>query len=1485
MIHHIVHLSDVHIRTGDSDRSRYDEYIAVFNNTIESIASLPYIQTHQAIIVITGDVFHHKNKLEPCGLELALHLLKGLTSLADVYIIRGNHDYRQDLPNERDMISALMTYNIPNLHYLDKTGLYTHENVTMGLVAIQDTLLYGSTSGISSKLPEFPVPTDTNYHVALFHGSINGSSLQNGVQLPTLHGYPIDWFKHYDAILLGDIHLQQIHRADDIEVKLDNPTHADLSGSFSYSDNQVPWGYPGSLIQQDFGESLYGHGYIVWNLKDKSIHTFHVSNPFGFIKARIADSGEIQVLHRTRYNLSPSYVNSETLMDHDWFPSKLSIQVTGKHSMSASSQINTYFQSKKYEVLKITQQVNEYSNLTFDTIDEKDTDEINKQKIHNINSIDILMEYIQDEINKSQKPFPDVWKDWLKHPERMFVSLNTLPDKLTKKIGDKVDKLRKFSNKYMDDFEKFQSKKVVTGSIHFHLLEWNWILNYKDKNVFNFDNDNHHVTILNAKNGHGKSNFLEVICIALFGEGFPSRHNRNYTSGTICDKKPSGTMANTTFTFTLNGKKYVLKRTIKSTNEKRSLIFHEVILYEVQPSSTNHIIIHQGQTAVGKWIESNIGSVQTYLMSAMLSQNADHDFLSLDKKSQKELLDQILSLDHINSLQVLLNEVNKYYKQIIDLIESYSDGISQHVVHADPEIVSQLENARKEQLLLHSENLELKSKWTICSESSLSAEGDEKAIIKRIADRKHQLSLLCDTPLLELDNELNDLNESKNMLIRELNKYHSYSDLDVSKELVDSYHDTFWNEYSDDSDDHPSTYSLKIIEAEDSVISCHPYYGLSSYSLYEDMDTIVQQKNIEHVQLDCNMKDAMEQIKEFESWDKIQKAQFAEYKLLFDDDSAITNLTQKVNEADTLLASISVEIKKSQKKSSQLKRQYTKAKKERDELLENRPNKPTTTAKWLQEMEQLISKNGSLDEISPIYELLVSSKKHVPELCMNIRSLSSKITDYEQYIQECIDIPFNESCAACKQQTWRTKYDLYQSELVTLRTSLEDYRNKLSTHLVDSIPFSIQHYTEYLATLDTRILSTEKYISSIHHYNKEVTLHTDYSLWNSKYNDVKSLCDTFEKQIQELETNHTCLQNETQRIKMKKQQYEHEIFNIQTKKDDYHRYCKEYNERKAVYESIKCSLTALWYKLLFNYRVSIYMGCKIIREGIQEVTDDIEGVKQKRSEAVKRKQLLDTLHHDTILSDALPHWNKWKQGFEHEQRLLLQIQSLETQVNGKKLGSVADELTSLTALLEQVRTHSSLITYLSDLFGNYRSWLYKTHISKMIHEQVNCVLRIMSYDQPLIIDSEWCDSIDTLSWFIRVDQSRVIIEKASGYQRFISGIALRIAFHQIGFCPIRYDQMFIDEGFTACDSDNLERVPSFLQNMLNCFRSIYLVTHLDDLKSSSTHHIFIDRGVDGLSQIRHGCTISNTDEKTSIVENIPKKRGRPTKSNINVVKV
>jgi metallophosphoesterase superfamily enzyme len=120
----ILHVSDIHIRMGDTQQSRYDEYVSVIDRLLQQFATY---NADSTLIVVTGDLFHDKSKLGPCAHLLASRLLTGLARMRTL-VIRGNHDYRQDQPDEPDLIKPFFS-EPNNLAYLDETGLWQEGNI------------------------------------------------------------------------------------------------------------------------------------------------------------------------------------------------------------------------------------------------------------------------------------------------------------------------------------------------------------------------------------------------------------------------------------------------------------------------------------------------------------------------------------------------------------------------------------------------------------------------------------------------------------------------------------------------------------------------------------------------------------------------------------------------------------------------------------------------------------------------------------------------------------------------------------------------------------------------------------------------------------------------------------------------------------------------------------------------------------------------------------------------------------------------------------------------------------------------------------------------------------------------------------------------------------------------------------------------------------------------------------------------------------
>jgi DNA repair exonuclease SbcCD nuclease subunit len=167
---HIFHLSDLHIRNGDNNYSRYEEYSHVFKETIISIKSNMQnlkLSFEDFIIVITGDIFHNKNVIGNYGLFIYREFVQALSNIGRLYIISGNHDYDQSDINKPSLVFS-STFDIPNVFVLNNTTSFTIDDVGISFVSIDKTLDIYRNSGRIQDLPPFPtINKDVKYKLPI----------------------------------------------------------------------------------------------------------------------------------------------------------------------------------------------------------------------------------------------------------------------------------------------------------------------------------------------------------------------------------------------------------------------------------------------------------------------------------------------------------------------------------------------------------------------------------------------------------------------------------------------------------------------------------------------------------------------------------------------------------------------------------------------------------------------------------------------------------------------------------------------------------------------------------------------------------------------------------------------------------------------------------------------------------------------------------------------------------------------------------------------------------------------------------------------------------------------------------------------------------------------------------------------------------------------------------------------------------------------
>lgn len=238
-VFHIYHLADIHIRTNFHDDISY----AI--DQVQKHAKESTERGYHVIVVIAGDIFH---KHEPTALDLRCfhNMIGDLASIPKIVIITipGNHDYNdcQNADN-LDIVSAVLIRPYPNVNNYAASGVYPYKFGNTTIYFHIHSLIDGITPDNKDVLKK------KGYHIAITHRSMKNYGEYNIGEVDNINDG-----KNYDLLLLGDIHDRRFLTRDGF-VK-------ETGGLFKAA-------YPGSLVQQSSGES-FGHGYILWVLKDKT---------------------------------------------------------------------------------------------------------------------------------------------------------------------------------------------------------------------------------------------------------------------------------------------------------------------------------------------------------------------------------------------------------------------------------------------------------------------------------------------------------------------------------------------------------------------------------------------------------------------------------------------------------------------------------------------------------------------------------------------------------------------------------------------------------------------------------------------------------------------------------------------------------------------------------------------------------------------------------------------------------------------------------------------------------------------------------------------------------------------------------------------------------------------------------------------------------------------------------------------------------------
>ena len=725
-ITNVIHISDIHIKRLQLSHKPYQqnitydirvEYTYIFNKLIEALSRHPAVIARTALIVIVGDLLHEKGDVDPIANDLLNHLLGDLEKVLPTIIINGNHDYKQNMGNDISYLESQSTLIGGNLVFLKKSGLYTCANVAIGLLDISDAISPTATrsSVMNEHIPKVlprDLPTHIDTKIALYHGGVyfdNNDQLSYGINSQSSLKAS-EYFGEYDIGMFGDIHLQMLSNVTPIS------TPSSDSHSRLYSYESPAYAYSGSLIQQNFGETIDGHGFLDWNIKDKQVVAHNIPNQFSKItidaieEVTINDSNNIYISNkqfgrilisefRAKY---PHITNpcirmtthiSDLVQKHIFntlSPSQIQIKPSTVDTRSIDSKPAP--QSRPQLALSLT------STSATDTT-YSDIDHIRDVVTNSESTMQIIINNLRANPNAAELLTRFDWTAFLSGNYQSLAltspTINTPHfsyESALQSISTEIIKRNADINKLIESARLAGDNPLANAAtiqeLKIERLEWSYLFSYGRDCYIDFADFSKNIILINGANDAGKSSIFNILVLALYGETPVKYNKKELMPEAINTSCPRNERANSAIYFSINyraadstpmSKRYLIRTEYAYKNGPPKSVTKSTIMYQYSPAKMGYeTFINNGNTkSIDSWVESNIGTKENFIMYYIYTQDLDYDFCKIPNELKQKTLARLFNPPNLQYIINLIDEsqkayrhVSKYVKQTIAALRS-----------------------------------------------------------------------------------------------------------------------------------------------------------------------------------------------------------------------------------------------------------------------------------------------------------------------------------------------------------------------------------------------------------------------------------------------------------------------------------------------------------------------------------------------------------------------------------------------------------------------------------------------------------------------------------------------------------------------------------------------------------------------------------------------------------------------------------------------
>jgi len=665
---HLAHLSDFHVRYN----SRQEEYKIVLNRTIDDLKSIKPRR-----IVLAGDLFHTKINMSPTSVSIVGDFLSRLSEISPTDILIGNHDCSLTSLSQGDSITPIIEL-LPNGYIITKEnpelpipknhahGIYYFKE--SGFYNVDDEIIYGVYSMLDNEILSLTKKEKGKKYIALYHGPVFGAQMDNGYEAAGDSLIKPSVFNGFSAALLGDFHTFQVIQEYDEEKQ--KPAII----------------FPGSLIQQNFGESI-DKGYVLWDLDNFSHERRFILNDYGYCRLNIY-KGEIweDRIQDLKFSLNKKKTKIEIIIHDD----------KENYSVEKLSQIEKYIKDRHGC---------ESVSADFQSIDREigDSTELNEEEI---------------DVNNTESA------------EKL------LTEYLTQNNYDNTEDVIELSRE-IDNKLSIKQNPTHGMRLDFNSMEVSNLLSFPVAPVF-FDFDRlSGLTGVLGPNYNGKSNVMKVFCFILYGK-MPG----DFENSKLINLYTNVTKGWGKIHFTIAGVKYYAHRGVTVKRKKDGT---PDVSYQIEYKKQIHFINELTNESELKWVDVEsekaatekgekkklitdyIGTYEDFMVCAM--QTNDQNYLSLAQQPKNDLINKFLGLEVYRDKYDLGNDIFKTIK-------------ARQKVLGDPAELETQINDFKTKLLLEKDSLEKHQKEKGENNKKIDEFNDD---INKLTEKLHKIEVPAET--------------------------------------------------------------------------------------------------------------------------------------------------------------------------------------------------------------------------------------------------------------------------------------------------------------------------------------------------------------------------------------------------------------------------------------------------------------------------------------------------------------------------------------------------------------------------------------------------------------------------------------------------------------------------------------------------------------------------------------------------------------------